>query len=90
MFKSPEIEWCSFLSGFSKPNRLMKIFIDLIKDKIPIMTCPMKGRYEISRTEVKGVALLMIPKGTYKYTIKSFDETKSPLMVMTAVFMIDD
>lgn len=92
IFKSAEIEWCQYLRGFSKPNTFTKIFIDLIKTKIPnlFIGCPLKGRIDILNLELKGVVLKILPKGIYKVQIKSFEDNRKPLLVMSIVFQIED
>lgn len=92
IFKSPEIEWCQYLKGFSKPNTFTKIFIDLVKSKIPnlFIGCPMKGRIDILDLELKGSALVILPRGIYRVQIKSFEDNRNPLLIMSVVFQIED
>lgn len=92
VFKTADIEWCQFLKGFTKPNPITKIFIDLVKSKLPdlFFGCPMKGRIDIFDLEIKGAALMILPKGIYKIIIKSFEDGRKPLIVISVVFQIED
>lgn len=50
----------------------------------------MKGRIDIFDLEIKGAALMILPKGIYKIIIKSFEEDRKPLLVISVVFQIED
>lgn len=92
VFKTADIEWCQFLKGFTKPNPIIKIFIDLVKSKLPdfFLGCPLRGRIDIFDLEIKGAALMILPKGVYKIAIKSFEDGRKPLIVISVVFQIED
>lgn len=50
----------------------------------------MKGRLDIINLELKGVGLVILPKGVYKVVIKSFEEDQKPLIIISIVFKIDE
>lgn len=92
IFKTADIEWCQYLKGFTKPNPITKIFIDLVKSKFPdlFLGCPMKGRIDVLNLELKGSTLTILPKGIFKIVIKSFGEGRKPLLVIAVVFQVED
>lgn len=89
---SADIEWCQFLNGLAKPNPVTKVFIDLVRSKLPefFLGCPMKGRIDIYDLEIKGAVLMILPKGVYKVVVKSFDDSKNPLLFISQKFQIED
>lgn len=46
----------------------------------------MKGQIEIYDLEIKGAALMILPKGVYKTAIKSFEDSRKPLLMIVVVF----
>jgi hypothetical protein len=50
----------------------------------------MRGRIDILNLEIKGAPLMILPKGVYKINIKSYEDGKIPLLVISVVFQIED
>lgn len=76
VFKVPPTEWCSIISKRSRPNTLIKAFLDIVRERFPknVQQCPINGKIEAVNTKIRNKMLAIFPPGTYKFSARAYDD----------------
>ena len=75
VFKVPPTEWCSIVSRRSRPNALVKTFLDIVRERFPknIQQCPIDGKIEALNIKIRNKMLSIFPSGIYKFSARAYD-----------------
>lgn len=88
IFKLSRVEWCAIMAGTTKPNQMVKLIFNTVKESIPQLfhKCPFEGRFEVHNITMKnGKFLSIYPSGKYRMNIKLYDEIDDEIIFIKVV-----
>lgn len=79
VFKVPPTEWCQVMLRRTKANKLVKAFLDIVRERIPasVQHCPMDGKVEVSNMQLRNKMLSIFPTGMYKFSVRAYNDDDS-------------
>lgn len=87
VFKVPPTEWCSIISKRSRPNALVKAFLDIVRERFPknIQQCPIDGKIEAVNTKIRNKMLAIFPSGIYKFSARAYDDEDDNILSIAII-----
>jgi hypothetical protein len=84
VFKVPPTEWCSIVSKRSRPNALVKAFLDIVRERFPknIQQCPIDGKVEALNVKIRNKMLSIFPPGIYKFSARAYDDEDDNILTI--------
>lgn len=91
MFKAPQLDWCSLMSGKISTSGFLKGFISAVKEISPVLfqTCPYKGHYEIVNLGMGRKFLALVLAGRYRAELYITDDSGRILLTLSITLEIN-